>query len=1157
MKYFSVLRNQEEVFIVGPQFFQQPSFFLLLITDIPVGDEGKKYFLQKFIGQYGNISGDKPLTDEVFQSNLSVGSMKIHTRVLDALFLSVRNFNKLKSGKSQESEIFAVNLFGSQNKHVTDLLYVKLMTVTTVALLFGGTVKAQNYDGTPSKLGPFELQLRTENPLRESIKFNYRPSPTAVDFDRDGDTDVVIASFDGGEGFSMLRNDGTASTAAFNYAELYDNPFNYIAFDDGATTTFSDLDQDGDLDLFLGTIDGTFRYYRNNSNRTNPFTLQNSAWNATTKTGNPLYGIDLGDYASPAFIDMDNDGDQDLVIGTSYLPNNKSVHYYTNDGSGNFSPATLSGINPNLEEATPSFIDADGDGDKDLFLGAANGNIYYFKRTGQTSFEEQTGNNNPFNGINKGANSSPSAADFDNDGDADLIVGADNSKLDIFYFENKGNSLFEEKTGFASPFGGTTIGRDASPYFIDLDTDGDQDLLIGNSDNTAPFLRYFKNENGKYVEETANNPFNQTLTADRFVPSFIDIDGDGDKDLVGSVDNSDMTWIEYFKNESGSFVRQDFEIGPFSTISIDDGRSEFGDIDSDGDFDLFVAERDYASVNPIYFIRFFKNTGTTQTPVFTERNGTGNPLNQVLEDFELLPRLIDIDHDGDLDALIGEGGGVVETADGNEFSYYENTGTSFTPSFTYRGDLLDQGTNPHDPAPSFVDQDNDGDLDLFVGSVSGQLSFYKNVNPAAVATVTSGNLTFFLGSNAVVIDPLFQLTDADNDSIVFASVSISPYETGKETLTFTAQGGITGTFDPGAGILTFRGKAPVSSYLALLKSVAYQYTALDISTGRQHNPKSATLPRTLTFLISDADGTSSAPVSKNVTVLSGQPPVFTDTAINLFAGASLTVDLTQFISDADGNINLTSLSVVQPPLSGAVTSIVGNGNLFISYQSLAFTGVETLVVQACDADNNCDQSTISVNVTNTAPVFTDEAVTVSFGGQGSVNLVPLISDAESNLDLSTVTIVQNPTSGARATIEIISSAEINLVLDYSGITFIGTDQVTISVCDQAGACSESIVSVNVAVSSSITVFNAVAPKSTYDNTFLRIENLPAGNKVTIFNRWGDVVFEKEKYDNDQRKFEGVNQNGHILPSGTYFYQIEFPDESNKRQTLTGYLSLKQ
>jgi gliding motility-associated-like protein len=251
------------------------------------------------------------------------------------------------------------------------------------------------------------------------------------------------------------------------------------------------------------------------------------------------------------------------------------------------------------------------------------------------------------------------------------------------------------------------------------------------------------------------------------------------------------------------------------------------------------------------------------------------------------------------------------------------------------------------------------------------------------------------------------------------------------------------------------------------------------------------------------------------------------------------------------------LSVVQPPLSGAVTSIAGNGNLSISYQSLTFTGVETFSVQVCDADNNCDQSTVTVTVTNTAPVFNAQAVTVSFRGQGSVNLVPQISDAESNLDLSTVTIVQNPTSGASATIEIISATELNLVLDYTGITFSGTDQVTISVCDQAGACSESIVSVNVAVSSSITVFNAVAPKSTYDNTFLRIENLPAGNKVTIFNRWGDVVFEKEKYDNDLRKFEGLNQNGHILPSGTYFYQIEFSDDSNKRQTLTGYLSLKQ
>jgi hypothetical protein len=62
VKYFSILRNREEVFVVG----RQSSFLFLSVTDIPVGDEGRKSFLKKIIARYGNINEDKPLTDEVF-----------------------------------------------------------------------------------------------------------------------------------------------------------------------------------------------------------------------------------------------------------------------------------------------------------------------------------------------------------------------------------------------------------------------------------------------------------------------------------------------------------------------------------------------------------------------------------------------------------------------------------------------------------------------------------------------------------------------------------------------------------------------------------------------------------------------------------------------------------------------------------------------------------------------------------------------------------------------------------------------------------------------------------------------------------------------------------------------------------------------------------
>ncbi|HEY0771949.1 MAG TPA: FG-GAP-like repeat-containing protein, partial [Sphingobacteriaceae bacterium] len=199
--------------------------------------------------------------------------------------------------------------------HQTILRLSHASLTILLTLITAGNVLAQaeEDDYVPSHLGPFEFQQRTDNPLREPFNFNYRPAPTALDIDNDGDTDVVVADYDGGNGFHLLRNDGTPTSPAFNRAQYLANPFGYIAFDDGGTLTFTDIDTDGDLDMLFGTIDGTFRFYK----RTNPtglaWTIQNTAWNATTKSGNPMYGIDLGDFTSPVFNDMDNDGDLDLV----------------------------------------------------------------------------------------------------------------------------------------------------------------------------------------------------------------------------------------------------------------------------------------------------------------------------------------------------------------------------------------------------------------------------------------------------------------------------------------------------------------------------------------------------------------------------------------------------------------------------------------------------------------------------------------------------------------------------------------------------------------------------------------------------------------------------------------------------------------------------
>lgn len=91
----------------------------------------------------------------------------------------------------------------------------------------------------------------------------------------------------------------------------------------------------------------------------------------------------------------------------------------------------------------------------------------------------------------------------------------------------------------------------------------------------------------------------------------------------------------------------------------------------------------------------------------------------------------------------------------------------------------------------------------------------------------------------------------------------------------------------------------------------------------------------------------------------------------------------------------------------------------------------------------------------------------------------------------------------------------------------------------------------------IEVFNGVSVIQDGQNDWMKIRNIelyPA-NRVTIFNRWGDSVFEMTGYDNNQKAFRGEsNINGNNkLPGGTYFYSIDLGDGTAK---TTGYLQIK-
>jgi len=190
--------------------------------------------------------------------------------------------------------------------------------------------------------------------------------------------------------------------------------------------------------------------------------------------------------------------------------------------------------------------------------------------------------------------------------------------------------------------------------------------------------------------------------------------------------------------------------------------------------------------------------------------------------------------------------------------------------------------------------------------------------------------------------------------------------------------------------------------------------------------------------------------------------------------------------------------------------------------------------------------------TNQSPVINNNPLASTIEGVLTLDLTTIVSDPDNNLDFATLKLTNNTTArGATASVD----ASYNLVVNYSGLPFTGTDRITLEVCDLAGACIQQIIDIEVV--GAVVVYNGVTPDGDGKNDYLLIKYIDviegaSKNKVAILNRWGDVVFDIADYDNQQRVFTGITNNGSELPSGTYYYKIEF---SGGLESLTGYLTL--
>jgi hypothetical protein len=333
--------------------------------------------------------------------------------------------------------------------------------------------------------------------------------------------------------------------------------------------------------------------------------------------------------------DFDNDDDLDFIISGYGNQYPISTKIYTNQGNGQFTESLI-----DIQRVVLSSIDwgdYDGDNNIDILIsgslatGTSGPNSSYsaiYKNNGNNTFTELASPKLP---IAEG--SSVAWSDVDSDGDLDFILSGNSNGTPISsLFINKGNSSFIPTPSQFFP----TLSSDAG--FVDVDKDGDQDLLLaGFFSNDENLSKVYLNEgDGTYIENTA---VNLPGIEDGFA-RWCDFNNDGFFDIALSGYNRQQNIItKIFINDGhGQFNElMNNVIPPLDYSSIAEG-----DIDNDGDSDILITgkttQRGSALTEPV--TKIYKNNALS----FKEASELTMP-----GIFFGDATLADYDNDGDLD----------------------------------------------------------------------------------------------------------------------------------------------------------------------------------------------------------------------------------------------------------------------------------------------------------------------------------------------------------------------------------------------------------------------------------------------------------------------------------------------------------------------------
>ncbi|GHU86302.1 hypothetical protein FACS1894153_3110 [Bacteroidia bacterium] len=342
-----------------------------------------------------------------------------------------------------------------------------------------------------------EYSLQTKSFIKDvMLDFGTLSAPAVCDIDNDGLLDVVVGNYEGQ--LFLLKNIGTPSVPVFEIDTIVfeekiedgDNNYSYrkTLTQNAIHPSLADIDDDGLLEMVIGTKEGQLLWYKQSANEYKRFTTYTNEENLNTKQrvifdampdNKEFLEDNIGVFLTPQLIDIDNDGLIDLIVGEqrtiwkdvagkSYYKGN--INFFKNIGSFNnpqflFVTDSLWGIdvvdrdNSVYGHSVPCFIPSNSL----LLCGSESGNIFVYENTNYNFLPNfnynfhnshntklninfkpnqndnyNTNSNTNFNQpeqiiLNEGRYSSVSSGDFNGDGIVDIIVGNYRGGVRFFY----------------------------------------------------------------------------------------------------------------------------------------------------------------------------------------------------------------------------------------------------------------------------------------------------------------------------------------------------------------------------------------------------------------------------------------------------------------------------------------------------------------------------------------------------------------------------------------------------------------------------------------------------------------------------------------------------------------------------------------------------